>query len=90
MILTLEEGDIVYLFVEKGDIFESNKVNRAFTSFCGHQISAAKSKGMFSGLLGRTAHSSTNQLLQTVMEKDETDNLMTILRGNSTIAFVTN
>lgn len=85
MILTLEEGDIVYLFVEKGDIFESNKVNRAFTSFCGHQISAAKSKGMFSGLLGRNIRPTTNDILQTVVHREESDNLVTILQSNSTL-----
>jgi len=80
MVLTLEEGDLVYLFVEKGDIFESNKVNRAFTSFCGHQISAAKSKGMFSGLLGRNALSNDiNTPLTSVLKKEESDNLAALI-----------
>src|SRR5438105_11040472 len=34
-LLSLEEGDLVYLYVEKGELYESNRVNRAYTTFSG-------------------------------------------------------
>jgi len=54
-IVPLAEGDISYLFVEDGDIYESPQVNRAYTVFNGFLISGtANNKGGFlSGLLGR-------------------------------------
>lgn len=79
--MQLEENDLVYLYIEKGEIYESNKINRAFTTFSGFQISASKSGGMFSGILGRNAHSP----LTMFNDKDEDDLLTSILSSNTTI-----
>ncbi|RWS30084.1 complement C1q-like protein 3-like protein [Leptotrombidium deliense] len=53
-LLTLSKNDIVYLFVEKGEIYESNQVNRAYTSFSGFQLSS-HTGGFLSSLIGRDA-----------------------------------
>jgi hypothetical protein len=52
-LLTLAKDDIVYLFIEKGEIYESNQVNRAFTTFSGFQLSEKRTGGFFSSLIGR-------------------------------------
>ncbi|XP_074598026.1 cerebellin-4-like [Brevipalpus obovatus] len=38
-ILQLQKDDVVYLFVDRGDINESNKMSHVFTSFSGVQLS---------------------------------------------------
>lgn len=70
-LLELTEGDLVYLYVEKGEIYESNKISRAFTTFSGFQISEIKSKSFFSRILGRNG--------QTNIGKDPNDNLQVLL-----------
>ena len=80
-LLQLEENDLVYLYIEKGEIYESNKINRAFTTFSGFQISSAKSRGMFSGLLGRNGHNP----LTLFNDRDENDQLFSLLSSNSTV-----
>lgn len=52
-LLELAQGDIVYLYIEKGDIYESNKMNRAYTTFSGFQICESRPKGFLAGLMGR-------------------------------------
>lgn len=54
-LLQLAQGDIVYLYIEKGDIYESNKMNRAYTTFSGFQISESRPKGFLAGLMGRNS-----------------------------------
>lgn len=54
--MTLALDDIVYLYIEKGDIYESNQMNRAFTTFSGFQLSETKSSGFFSALMGRSGN----------------------------------
>jgi hypothetical protein len=60
-ILELEVDDIVYLFVEDGDFYESRQVNRAYTSFTGYRIGSpvgahsSGGSGFFSSLMGRKA-----------------------------------
>lgn len=81
-LIQLEDNDLVYLFIEKGEIYESNKVNRAFTTFSGFQISSSRSRGMFSGLLGRASHTP----LTLFNDRDDSDKLPSLLASNSTFA----
>ncbi|XP_064459404.1 complement C1q tumor necrosis factor-related protein 4-like [Ornithodoros turicata] len=48
-LLYLNPNDLVYLFLEEGDIYESTAVNRAFTSFTGHLVNADHLMGRNSG-----------------------------------------
>ena len=77
--LQLDVDDLVYLYVEKGEIYESNKANRAFTVFTGFQVSNTRSRGMLSGLLGRNMPQPSISL-QTVLEKDENDKILTLVK----------
>ena len=73
--MQLEENDLVYLYIEKGEIYESNKINRAFTTFSGFQISSSKTRsGMFSGLIGRS-----HNPLTVFNDRDEEDRLTSLL-----------
>jgi hypothetical protein len=83
-LLQLEENDLVYLYIEKGEIYESNKINRAFTTFSGFQISTTQSRGMFSGLLGRNILPTHNPMTMFI-DKDEDDQLSSLLASNSSI-----
>lgn len=84
-VLSLSEDDIVYLYVEKGDIYESNQVNRAFTTFSGFQLSAKKPTGFFSALMGRNgATASINashgeNIGRPVVTTEDTDNIFSLL-----------
>lgn len=70
-LLQLAQGDIVYLYIEKGDIYESNKMNRAYTTFSGFQISESRPKGFLAGLMGRNSAFSP--------EKDANDKILTLM-----------
>ncbi|KAI1291743.1 Acidic phospholipase A2 PA4 [Halotydeus destructor] len=54
-LIPLSEDDIVYLYIEQGEMYESNSVNRAFGSFSGFQVSETKAPGLLASLLGRNA-----------------------------------
>ncbi|RWS08485.1 complement C1q-like protein 3-like protein [Dinothrombium tinctorium] len=82
-ILSLSVKDIVYLFVEKGEIYESNQVNRAYTSFSGVQLSKSKNGGFLSSLIGRDASAefATNSSLnKSVIETDQNDRIFEHLK----------
>jgi hypothetical protein len=90
-VLSLTEDDIVYLYVEKGDIYESNQVNRAFTTFSGFQLSEKKSAGFLSSLIGRNGGTaSINSIFgdnvgQPVLETDVNDYIFGALRNATQI-----
>ncbi|XP_025017512.1 complement C1q tumor necrosis factor-related protein 4 [Tetranychus urticae] len=59
-LLHLSEGDLVYLFIEKGDITESNQLDHAYTSFSGYQLSDKAPTGFLSGIVGRQSMASAS------------------------------
>jgi hypothetical protein len=64
-LLQLERDDIVYLFIEEGEFYESTQINRAYISFTGFQISKAINGGgggFFSMLMGRNIPTSQDSL----------------------------
>jgi hypothetical protein len=84
-ILQLEVDDIVYCFIEEGDFYESNQVNRAYTAFSGFKIGSARSSGGFlSSLIGRGStinqnnsnNKSTNSALNLIDSSDDIYNLL--------------
>ena len=60
-LLHLSEGDLVYMFIEKGDITESNQLDHAYTSFSGYQLSDKAPTGFLSGIVGRQSMSSASE-----------------------------
>lgn len=86
-LLKLEKDDIVYLFIEEGEIYESSQLSRSFTTFSGFQISKSNNGGFFSSLMGRgnpvprTNSGGFNNTL--IAEIDETDEIYKLLNETS-------
>ena len=83
-ILNLIKDDLVYLFVDKGNVLESHKPNIVFSSFTGFQLSETKSQGFFSSFMGRSNHLSsnsfTNVTINNIFEADENDQIINFLK----------
>ena len=81
-ILQLQKDDVVYLFVDRGEINESNKMGHVFTSFSGVQLNEATGNGgLLSNLIStRSADDySTGETSETLnLEMDEKDKIMEI------------
>lgn len=88
-VLSLSEDDIVYLYIEKGNIYESNQVNRAFTTFSGFQLSEKKSPGFFTSLIGRNGGpASVNSIFgdsvgQPVIQTDSNDKIFGLIKNTT-------
>ncbi|XP_054155428.1 complement C1q tumor necrosis factor-related protein 2-like [Oppia nitens] len=97
-ILELEVDDIVYLFIEEGDFYESRQVNRAYTSFTGYRIGSAASDesgggGFLSSIMGRkTSVAATTGAVNNIgpdvgktsdSEIDTKDNIYNLLNTNN-------
>lgn len=84
-ILNLKKNDLVYIFVDKGNVYEANKPNMAFSSFSGFRISEAKTHGFFSSLMGRSHESSAffTNVTEDYFKPDEKDNILTLLNNQN-------
>lgn len=87
-LLHLAQDDLVYLFIEEGEINESNQINQAYTSFSGFQIAEKKSGGFFSGIIGGrsslpfSAHGHHEQPLSSPLasfQADENDRIFDLI-----------
>lgn len=80
-ILHLQTDDVVYLFVDRGDINESNKMSHVFTSFSGVQLSENSGGGILNNLM--SVRSEDGQSRATIsegpkLEMDEDDKTIEI------------